>query len=124
MLGLFLAGVDLAIGAVVAALTLRWWWGSGRGLALWRRVLVVTGAYVLYVNVFARLVPFTVSAYVLIVAATTWDAVTGGGVSPRPLQAYPTSTLLAASWLLFSAVPSLVSLILHVATRGRARERS
>ena len=108
MLGFLLAVLDLAVGVVVAALTVRWWFRAAGGHVSWPRVAALTSAYVLYVNVVAKVVPFTPSAYLLILATMFWDAVLGAGSSARPLQAYSVSTLLLASWLPLAGVPSLV----------------
>ena len=85
-------------------------------------VLAATTAYTLYTNVVARLISYTPSTYVLVVCTMLWDKLTRGHGSPaRLLQEYGAVTLLLASWIGVSLLPTLVALLLRfVGSRRRS----
>lgn len=115
MLGAVLAVIDLALVLATAVLVVRSWTRSAREPRAWLAVLAVTTVYAVYANVAARYVPFTASAYVLIVCTAFWDVLTGAGArSARPLQAYGVLLLLTVSWVVLSVLPTLVALLLRV----------
>ncbi len=102
--------VALTVAGVVVVSLVR----SARTRRGWLVVLAATTAYALYTNVVARLISYTPSTYVLVVCTMLWDKLTQGHVRPaRLLQEYGAVTLLLASWIGVSLLPTLVALLLR-----------
>ncbi|HSN91250.1 MAG TPA: hypothetical protein VLS93_08470 [Anaeromyxobacteraceae bacterium] len=116
MPGLLLAVLDLAAVLAAAVLVLAVWLRASRGPRAWLVVLGATTGYVLLANVIVRLVPYAPSTYVLMLSYGISDKLTGGDPNV-PLQGRGTASLLLASWLVASAVPTAVSLLLRFTAR-------
>jgi hypothetical protein len=125
MPGPVLAVIDVMVVLAMSVLVLRWWTRSAAAPRTWLVVLGATTSYVLYANVLTRFVPFTISAYILILCTMLWDLSTGYGTrSTRPLQAYGGILLLLVSWIILSLIPAVVALLLSLVGSRRLRAPS
>ena len=114
MLALVFLVLDVVAALIVAGVVAVWLGRSARTRRAWLVVLAATTAYAVYTNVVARLISYTPSTYVLVMCTMLWDKLTRGHVSPAELlQEYGAATLLLATWVGVSLLPTLVALLLR-----------